>query len=476
MLVSGTTWTWFARSTGPIIVALAVCGAGLATAATPRPAGPVVDAVDAGAVATVGADVVVPSLEVVSITQRGGLSADVIWAANAAAGTIGVPAVLSRGFTLPLRSLRRGDTVVQQSSGPGWGFPMAVTAMPRSAVGAVMGRAVSGVLATNRIVIGASTAALRGAQVGDRIEFIAAGFTPISFEVGLIAPDAVIGGTEVVMSTEMADYVGATVDTRIVMYGVFDRVDLERRLGEVLLLGNSRIRVSRSWDPMVPDETMSLIDTKELLGEFQLDYEHLTTDGWTAIDEAWKAEYLPPERVTYPIGLRTRCNHVIEDDLIAALQEIADLAVTAPELINYDPAKEPSIGIDVTNSNSAGGCGIGKARLSRTGQTIGTVSRHSWAQALDVSTEANRQGYEPIIDCRIVRIFRKHGFAWGGNFLTPDGMHFEWVGEPRDEVYTPVRLCPNIPPVIIDVAGATALASADTIRPRLFADDGLIGE
>ena len=38
-----------------------------------------------------------------------------------------------------------------------------------------------------------------------------------------------------------------------------------------------------------------------------------------------------------------------------------------------------------------------------------------------------------------MRIFRRHGFAWGGNFLTPDGMHFEWVGEDRSKIsYLPL--------------------------------------
>jgi hypothetical protein len=36
------------------------------------------------------------------------------------------------------------------------------------------------------------------------------------------------------------------------------------------------------------------------------------------------------------------------------------------------------------------------------------------------------------MDCRVVQIFRKWGFAWGGNFLASDGMHFEWVNQRRD--------------------------------------------
>ena len=64
--------------------------------------------------------------------------------------------------------------------------------------------------------------------------------------------------------------------------------------------------------------------------------------------------------------------------------------------------------------------------------------------AFDINTVTNCQGCRPRMDCDVVRIFRKHGFAWGGNFRRPDGMHFEWVGSPRDQIPYPSTYCPNI--------------------------------
>jgi hypothetical protein len=126
----------------------------------------------------------------------------------------------------------------------------------------------------------------------------------------------------------------------------------------------------------------------------------------------------------------------------------------------------------VANANQYGGCSAGQARLSRITQSLGSVSRHSWGQPLDVSTVANCQNCVPRMDCRIVRIFRKHNFSWGGNYLTPDGMHFEWVGERRDTLQYPSKYCPNLVNAQLESVGPPAVEGRDT----LFADDGLVEE
>ena len=62
-----------------------------------------------------------------------------------------------------------------------------------------------------------------------------------------------------------------------------------------------------------------------------------------------------------------------------------------------------------------------------------------------MNTVQNCVGLRAEDELHVVQIFRKYGFAWGGNFLTPDGMHFEWVGERRDQLIYPSTYCPNIP-------------------------------
>ncbi len=55
------------------------------------------------------------------------------------------------------------------------------------------------------------------------------------------------------------------------------------------------------------------------------------------------------------------------------------------------------------------------------------MSLHSWAIAIDLNYKGNElRNSKPEMDPRIIAIFKKHGFYWGGNFRRKDGMHFEY--------------------------------------------------
>jgi hypothetical protein len=57
----------------------------------------------------------------------------------------------------------------------------------------------------------------------------------------------------------------------------------------------------------------------------------------------------------------------------------------------------------------------------------GRLSHHSWGIAFDVNVTENAFGSKPDLDRRLVRVMEDAGFTWGGRWLIPDGMHFEWV-------------------------------------------------
>ncbi len=53
------------------------------------------------------------------------------------------------------------------------------------------------------------------------------------------------------------------------------------------------------------------------------------------------------------------------------------------------------------------------------------ISMHAWGLAIDFNTIDNPQGAVPKMDLRVVDIFERWGFRWGGRWSVPDGHHFE---------------------------------------------------
>lgn len=53
------------------------------------------------------------------------------------------------------------------------------------------------------------------------------------------------------------------------------------------------------------------------------------------------------------------------------------------------------------------------------------LSLHTWGIAVDLNVSGNQRGTAGEIDRDVVRIFKRWGFAWGGDWSWTDPMHFE---------------------------------------------------
>ncbi|MEO1055992.1 MAG: M15 family metallopeptidase, partial [Actinomycetota bacterium] len=238
----------------------------------------------------------------------------------------------------------------------------------------------------------------------------------------------------------------------VIIWDFDDRASIDRALVRNSLVSTS-IRIRRSWDPPDPDSTLGMARMKEELGEFAY---RVNPDGTVSTDLTWRRANIVDGAVSR-LELPTGCHEVVRADLVAAMAEV--IAEGLEDTINY------------VDANRYGGCYYPRFNRLTPDSSLGFLSRHSWGGAVDTNTQGSCQGCAPPdLDCRTVRIFRKHGFAWGGNFLLPDGMHFEWVGEPRDQLAYPSRFCSNI--VDRDTSSRSA-GDALTQAATLYADAGL---
>lgn len=410
-------------------------------------------AIDRTVGVTEQADRVVPeATDLVSVYNSGALKKDVEQRAVAAAIAAGAEFTVRHAASIPMTSVTRGGDVVQQAP-PGFAYPMGTTVLDVLAVEALMGSAVSSVLSDEQIVMSQLTASLRGAQAGDEVTLIGSSGTPLRFTIGAVVPDATTGGTELLITPGAAEWLALERKSSVVMWNFVDRSSIDGALAENGLV-TTNVRIRRSWDPFDPDSTIGMARAKSLLGEFAY---RVNGDGSVSVDDAWMSESLPPGRELLDpiIRIRARCHLVVVPAIRAALAEAAAAGVGWT--------------FNVYDANRAGGCFNPRFNRLTPNSSIGFLSRHSWAMAIDINTTGSCQGCIPDLDCRAVRIFRRHGFAWGGNFLTPDGMHFEFVGERRDNYAYPSRFCANETDGRGDDPG-------DTLRATIFADSGLVVE
>jgi hypothetical protein len=253
-------------------------------------------------------------------------------------------------------------------------------------------------------LLGDTGSQLRGIESEGRLRF-----GEVTLEVGGVVEDGLIGAHEVVVSTETAAVFQVLTPKYLLIELGPDgtRKVVEDGLTAALPEG-TRIRVRGPGETPVfrhGDAVLAMSQVKNLFGEFAAG---AAADGTIEIDPAWLEENVVTGEV--PLLGTIRCHRAVMPQVNAALEEVFRRGLG--HLVRRD---------------DFGGC-FSPRFLNR--DTRAGLSHHAWGVALDVNASENPFGAEPDLDPRLVEILERWGLAWGGEWLVPDGMHFEFVRWP----------------------------------------------
>jgi len=338
----------------------------------------------------------------------------------------------AQGFALRFPTLgltahtRNGDDLMRLSKR--WRIPMATMVAPVEYISIVGGQQMADVIASGQVAISEKAAELRSAQVGDVLVLRDARFRKRDFVIGAIVAEPFVNWGDLLMSSDVALTLGSMPVARVSIVNFENPKSVVNALGRKKIPIGNIFRLRTTWDNENPDGTLGLAAVKTLMGEFAY---RPSSGSNIEIAPSWKDANIAWKTVFKSVPLFMNCHKKVVTAIQSALTEI-----TKAGLAQH---------IDVKNSNRYGGCFV--SRYNRLAGNFGSPSRHAFGMAFDINITRNQQGAIPQMNCDVVRIMRKWGFAWGGNFWPLDGMHFEYVGERRDTLGFASRYCPNKVPV-----------------------------
>ncbi len=267
-------------------------------------------------------------------------------------------------------------------------------------------RGVTVALADGQGILGESSARLRHLGPGGVLRF-----GSVRVRIAAVLPDELVGANELMVSRPVGREIGVTHDRYVLLQPLRRATDasLARKIRTILPSGVPlRVRAPgetpyfRQGDAVLPP-----VQIKLLFGEFAAKPDP-GRPGYLLIDPAWERSHIVTERV--PILGTITCNVALLPQIRGVMRELIaeDLAGTI---------------------HSYAGC---YARRYSNRDPSQAISHHTWGIALDVNVPENPYGASPHQDRRLVAAFEKWGFIWGGTFLTPDGMHFEYRRPPAE--------------------------------------------
>jgi D-alanyl-D-alanine carboxypeptidase len=265
-------------------------------------------------------------------------------------------------------------------------------------------RGVLGDLADGYGVLGESSAELRHLGPGGVLRF-----GDVDVRISAVLPDELVGANELLVSRSRAQALGVTHDRYALIQPRQTASDRSIRLALAPLVPAElpiQVRAPgetpyfRQGDAVLPP-----VQIKLLFGEFAAAPDPVRP-GYLRIDPAWERTNIATERV--PILGDVTCNVALFPQLRGALRELVRRGLR-------------------DTITSYAGC---YARRFANRDPNQAISHHTWGIAVDVNVPQNPYGAPPDQDPRLVRVFERWGFIWGGRFIRPDGMHFEYRRPP----------------------------------------------
>jgi hypothetical protein len=352
----------------------------------------------AGAATSAGVTATAPSVATTTTGPPDGIY--LVWA------TGGLPPNLVAGLlqSFDRVSVVKGD-VVELSAEPGMVIPLDAVALSPGAHALFDSGGELDLLEPGSVVLGQSSALLRGLEAGDSLRLEGSDFL-VAATVG----DDVIGAAEVAF--DAAEPRSPVSTDRYALVSS----DLPRQQFEDLVRGlydgpaPLRIR-TRGETPWLRhgDAVLPQVFIKAALGEFSY---RRSSESTFVQDQAFIDAKIETTRV--PLLGEVRCHRVVIDMLVGVMSELVEQGLS-----------------HLVDPSGFGGCWLPRFIRPAVGVSSG-VSRHAWGAAVDLNAGSNPVGSSGNQDPRLIEAMKRWGFTWGGDWLVPDPMHFEFAAEPRN--------------------------------------------
>jgi len=259
-------------------------------------------------------------------------------------------------------------------------------------------------LSAGQAVLGQTSSELRRLGPGGSISF-----GDVTVQVGAVAPDDVVGWSEMLVSRDVGRQLGIT-DERYLLAFADPGMTLPRFTNDVrpLLPPDSYLRTVRPGGTpfvRVASGVNPPVVMKKVFGEFDA-YPRADDPAYLNMDPAWYDAHIQTR--TVPLLGAVACNVQLFPSLIGALTDVQAAGL------------EGAIHV-------YSGCYAART-VARS--TTAPPSNHAYGAAIDINAPENPYGSTPTMNRGVVKIFEHWGFDWGGTFLIPDGMHFEYRTPP----------------------------------------------